>query len=147
MLRDDSGQDYERVLREGIRAAQDGSKNLAWTLLKQASQMRPHEVQPWLWMTETTDDPGEKEEYLERALALDPRNIAARRGLEKIRGENIKQPLFQPDEIDLIRETDEPVVAKSKETFSCLKAPFVCLFLPSWDYLFCVGCYCSPVTE
>jgi DNA-directed RNA polymerase subunit RPC12/RpoP len=140
MLRDDSGQDYERVLREGIRAAQDGSKNLAWTLLKQASQMRPHEVQPWLWMTETTDDPGEKEEYLERALALDPRNIAARRGLEKIRGENSKQPLFQPDEISLKRETDEPVVAKTKETFSCPNCGAPLEYLLQANALSCLHC-------
>ena len=140
MLRNDSGQDYERILQEGIRAAQDGSKNRAWSLLKQASQMRPFEAQPWLWLTETTEDPAEKEEYLERALALDPRNIAARRGLEKLRGESSKQPSFQADEINLRKKPEEPVIATAKETFLCPNCGAHMEFVLQTSALSCLHC-------
>ena len=69
-MRFTSSRNYESLLREGITAARNGSKNLAWTLLNQATQMMPLDPTPWLWLTETTDDLAEKIEYLEKPWRL-----------------------------------------------------------------------------
>ena len=72
---------FETLVRDGITASKNGNQRLAWSLLNQATQMNSYDPRPWLWLTETTDDLAEKCEYLEKAVAADPRNAAARRAL------------------------------------------------------------------
>ena len=55
---------YEALVRDGITAAKNGNRRLAWSLLNQATQMNSLDPRPWLWLTETTDDLKEKSEYL-----------------------------------------------------------------------------------
>lgn len=120
----DTSKDYNRILWEGIRAAKDGSKNLAWALLTQATKLNPSDATPWLWLTEATDDPLEKAECLEKALALNPRIVAAQRGLEKLRtarGYLGKSTVFNAEDVILKNQTDGTVVATAKDTFFCPK--------------------------
>jgi len=118
-MRFNSDRIYDSLLREGINAARNGSKNLAWTLLNQAAQMMPLDPTPWLWLTETTDDVAEKIEYLEKVLAADPRNLAARQGLAKLTGKKeVPQP-FSPDSVQPAQQSEDPALTKTKETFLC----------------------------
>jgi hypothetical protein len=118
-MRLNSSRHYEVLLREGINAAQNGSKNLAWSLLTQATKMNLLDATPWLWLTETTDDHAEKKEYLENALAADPRNFAARKGLAKLTGKRVESNNFSPDSLEQFTKAEGPTIAKSKETFLC----------------------------
>jgi len=116
-----SNRNYEVLLREGINAARNGSNNLAWSLLTQAAKMNLLDATPWLWLTETTDDPAEKIEYLENALAADPRNFDARRGLAKLNGKQVALNSFSPDSLEQVDKSEGPAIAKPKETFLCPK--------------------------
>lgn len=114
----DNSFDYERLVRDGINAAKDGNRRLAWSLLNQASDMNPLDPRPWLWLTETTEDLAEKKEYLEHALAADPRNYVARRGLAALSGRILADSPaavaeYQPS------TSGEPVFARSTQTFLC----------------------------
>ena len=86
---------FEDTLRDGITAAKNDSRKLARRLLERCTRMDPHDARPWLWLTEIADDPDEKREYLESALAADPNNILARRGLALLTGK-IKQEDLLP---------------------------------------------------
>ncbi len=146
----DPSKDYNTILWEGIRAAKDGSKNLAWVLLNQATQLNPFDATPWMWLTEATDDPVEKEEYLEKALALDPGNIAVRRGLEKIkikRGSLDEPPAFNADEVSHRTHTVDPVVASAKRIFSCPGCGGPMDFNLQTNTLTCLYCGLAQVVE
>jgi DNA-directed RNA polymerase subunit RPC12/RpoP len=119
--------------------------NLGWSLLNQAAQLNPNEAAPWLWLTETTEDLAEKEEYLEKALAAEPTNIAARRGLQKLRGEAVAQPSFQEVNTSLQRQAAEPVFARAKQTFLCPKCGASMEYDLQTNALSCL--YCGLVQE
>ncbi len=111
--------EFEDTLRDGITAAKNGSRRLAIRLLERANRMNPMDARPWLWLTETTDDPAEKRNYLEEALAVDPYNILARRGLALLDGK------LDPDELLPVGEGIAPrpeqgaVRAQTETTFAC----------------------------
>jgi DNA-directed RNA polymerase subunit RPC12/RpoP len=113
--------DYELILRDGINAAKIGNKNLAWSLLNQVAQMNPLDARPWIWLTEATDDHKEKREYLEQALAADPRNPIARRGLAALGVDIKQQPSPSMQDGVTVQASDEPILAQSKEIFLCPK--------------------------
>jgi len=115
----DSNRNYHNLLSEGIRAARDGSKNLAWTLLTQATKLNPVDATPWLWLTETTDDISEKIDYLEQALAADPRNFSARKGLAALKGQILDEREVTPDSSQSEQPGGKPAEVKPKETFMC----------------------------
>lgn len=77
---------FEDYLRDGISAAKSGNHSLAQTLLNRAIMVNSADARPYLWLSATTDDPAEQQEYLERAVAADPYNSAARRGLAMLTG-------------------------------------------------------------
>jgi DNA-directed RNA polymerase subunit RPC12/RpoP len=147
MMRNNS-RSYHSLLREGILAAQVGNKNLAWSLLNQAAQMNPMDGTPWLWLTETTDDLQEKQGYLENALAADPNNPAARRGLAKLRGEaSVEQENFSPDALEQARPSEEPVPAKAREVFNCPQCGGNLAFDIQNNKLTCQHCGYATITE
>jgi len=116
----DINRSYDSLIREGIAAAQRGNKNLAWSLLNQAAHMNPSDATPWLWLAETTDDPDEKKDYLEQALAADPENPEVRRGLARLSGKGIASgKVFSLDQFAQVQQSEEPVIAQVKETFLC----------------------------
>jgi DNA-directed RNA polymerase subunit RPC12/RpoP len=139
-MRFDSSRNYYDLLREGITAARNGNKNLAWSLLNNAAQMNPLDATPWLWLTETTDDLEEKKEYLEQALAADPRNYAARRGLARLAGDQVFSEEFSPDSLEPIKQTEDPVLARTKGAFLCPKCGAHMEFNLQANALACLYC-------
>ncbi|GAB4506031.1 MAG: hypothetical protein Kow00123_01690 [Anaerolineales bacterium] len=73
---------YADYLEQGIRAAESGQKARARRLLAQAAALRPDRKDAWLWLAGIATDPRESVEYLQRVLAIDPGDEAAREGLE-----------------------------------------------------------------
>jgi Zn finger protein HypA/HybF involved in hydrogenase expression len=116
----DTNRSFDSLLREGIAAVQRGNKNLAWSLLTQAARMDPSDANPWLWLAKTTDEQDEKRDYLEQALAADPENPLARRGLDWINGKHAESgEVFLPDRFKQPQGSGEPVNAQVMETFIC----------------------------
>ncbi len=111
--------EYEDTLRSGITAAKNGSKRLARRLLERAADMRAGDARPWLWLTEITDDPDEKRHCLEQAVAIDPYNAAARRGLALLTGKLQADEILPQGESVQPSQSDEPVQAKTKQSFAC----------------------------
>lgn len=77
---------FEEYLRDGITAAKAGQRKLAELLLNRALYIRSNDARPYIWLSSTTDDPHEQIEYLEKAVAIEPGNAAARRGLAQLKG-------------------------------------------------------------
>jgi tetratricopeptide (TPR) repeat protein len=77
--------DAETLLRQGIAALRD-EKDVArgHDLLLQALRQNPQLDEGWLWLSRTIGDPAKKRQCLERALAINPDNAAARAYLQKL---------------------------------------------------------------
>lgn len=73
--------DHERLLAQGVAALRAGEQARARDLLKAAVRANPHDAQGWLWLSGALDEPALQRECLQRALAIDPQNQAARQGL------------------------------------------------------------------
>jgi len=74
-------QRFESGLNAGIAAVKGGEMKQARKLLTKAVEMIPTDPRPWIWLSGTTQYPHEQRDYLENALAADPNNAHARRGL------------------------------------------------------------------
>ncbi len=103
-----SHQNYEDLVREGILAAKTDRPALAQRLLLQAARLRPQDSRPWLWLSQTTEDLYERREYLERAVAAEPGNTAARRGLAILNGQLDAQDLLPEGQGVAARSPQEP---------------------------------------
>jgi DNA-directed RNA polymerase subunit RPC12/RpoP len=85
-LYSDRDRQFEEYLRDGISAAKSGNRKMAQSFLNRALYLNSSDARPYLWLSSTTDDPKEQREYLEKAVALEPTNVAARRGLAMLNG-------------------------------------------------------------
>jgi len=77
---------FEEYLRDGITAARSGNRKLAQILLNRSLVINKWDARPYIWLSATTDDPDEQREYLEQAVAVEPSNVSARRGLAMLTG-------------------------------------------------------------
>lgn len=111
--------DFDVLLRDGVTAVKIGSRRLAQSLLNQATMLNPLDARPWLWLTETTDDPAEKQAYLEKAVSANPGNAAARRGLAVLTGKLDPSSMLSLGESVQVQESAQPEDAQAKETFLC----------------------------
>ncbi len=84
--------EYEQLIHDGIIAAKNGNFTMAKKLLDQAALINSADARIWIWLSATTNDLQERRTYLERAVASDPSNTTAKRGLllinEKLAGEH-----------------------------------------------------------
>lgn len=78
---------FEDLLRDGITALKGGDRNLASRLLNRAMLVNAADARPWLWLSGTTDDRMEQLQMLEKAIAADPGNPTAARGLAMLRAQ------------------------------------------------------------
>jgi hypothetical protein len=76
-----SNREFEQLIQDGIIAVKNGNRSLAKKLLDQAALINSADARIWIWLSATTDDLQERRTYLERAVALDPSNATAKRGL------------------------------------------------------------------
>jgi tetratricopeptide (TPR) repeat protein len=76
-----SNDDIEQLLREGIAALKAGDNARARDLLGQAIRHNPRDERLWLWLSGALETDAERRQCLERVLALNPNNAAARNGL------------------------------------------------------------------
>jgi hypothetical protein len=67
-----------------MAALRAGDRARARELLAAAVRANPHSAQAWLWLSGTLDDPDRQRECLNRALAIDPNNVAAQQGLDAL---------------------------------------------------------------
>ena len=72
------------LLNQGITALKAGRKAEARALLARLLQQDPRDEQAWLWLSGAVETDEERRRCLERALALNPGNQAARRGLARL---------------------------------------------------------------
>jgi len=68
-------------LQKGINAAKAGRMEEAVEFLKDAIIEEPQNADVWVWISAIIDDLDKQEIFLEKALAIDPHNIPAQRGL------------------------------------------------------------------
>ncbi|MBN2549839.1 MAG: hypothetical protein JXB15_11815 [Anaerolineales bacterium] len=130
---------FEEVLRDGVTAAKSGQRSLAARLLTRATLLNPMDARPYLWLSATTDDPKEQREYLEQAVARDPTNVAARRGLALLTGK-IDQSRLMPEGAGMLaREGNEDVEAHA-QTFLCPKCGGHMSFSVTLGLLSCEYC-------
>jgi DNA-directed RNA polymerase subunit RPC12/RpoP len=110
---------FEQIVNTGIAAVKGGDFDQARQLLSSAVAMDPTDARPWLWLSATTNELAEQRNFLEYALAADPNNGAARRGLvllsEKIRD----QIVLAEGESIAPRSSQEPENAETERTFIC----------------------------
>ena len=110
---------YHQTLLSGIAAAKSGNLEQARTLLQKASEMKPSDPQPWLWLSSTTEDLAERRHYLEYALAADPNNSAARRGLVFLSDKLDKSRVLDEGQSVEVKAADQPLETNSERVFEC----------------------------
>ena len=109
---------FREYLRDGITAVKTGQLKLAFSLLNRAIYLNGSNAQPYVWLLATTEDPQEQLEYLEKAVALDPTNVAARRGLAVLKGK-IDLAKLVPEGLERdVALAPEPIEAQS-QSFQC----------------------------
>lgn len=143
----DPQRNFNMLLLDGITAVKNGNNTVAWSLLTQATQINPLDARPWLWLTETTDDPDEKREYLEQAVAADPTNVAARRGLALLIGKLDKSKVLAEGEGVEVQPSTDPTQSQTAETFLCPKCGAHMEFNIHNNKLTCLYCGHAKETE
>lgn len=131
---------YQRTLQAGIAAVKGKDFVEARLLLRKAAEMKPTDPQPWLWLSATTQDPKEQKEYLEYALAADPHNGAARRGLAILSGKLDRSRLLAEGETVQARQPKEPLEAKAERVFRCENCGGRMRYEISKQWLVCEHC-------
>ena len=71
-------------LQQGIEAAQQGDRERAYQLIRQAILEDSQHAPAWYYMSFLLDDPERQREYLEWALKLDPNYAEARTALDQL---------------------------------------------------------------
>lgn len=142
-----SGNEYENLVREGINAARAGNRTTARRLLFRAISENPNDSHVWLWLSATTEDPRERRDMLEKAVAANPSNQAALTGLAFLNsGKNSSTPelLFTPDrhpseDLPVFNPDDGPAPAETI-TFDCSQCGGRMAYDPSSRRLVCESC-------
>ena len=76
-----------RLLRQAQNTAEQNKRAAAEQLFRQLTAEEPEIAAAWVGLGEMVTEPAEQRHAFERALALDPENYGARRGLAELNGE------------------------------------------------------------
>jgi DNA-directed RNA polymerase subunit RPC12/RpoP len=131
---------YEQTVNAGIAAVKGGDFDQARMLLNKATEMKPGDTMPWLWLSAATEDPVEKRDFLEHALAADPGNAAARHGLVLLSDKLDRSRLLEEGETVQLQQTGEPEEARSAEVFCCPTCGGRLNYDPDRQGLLCSSC-------
>lgn len=110
--------EFEQLIQDGIIAVKNGNRSLAKKLLDQAALINSADARIWIWLSATTDDLEERRTYLERAVAIEPSNAAAKRGLLMITEKLDKSRLMPEGASFISQEPSSPQEAVFK-TYTC----------------------------
>ncbi len=110
---------YAMMVAAGIAAVRSNEMEQARRLLSKAAALRPTDPTPWLWLSATTQDPAEQREYLESALAADPNNGAARRGLVMLSRKLDNETVLPEGAAPPPQAEHTPQDAAPRETYLC----------------------------
>lgn len=69
---------------DGVTALHSGDKSGARTLLNEAVQLDPSSEEAWLWLSRVVETNADWLHCLERVLAINPENAAAKHGLKML---------------------------------------------------------------
>ena len=138
-LQDRTEQRYEELLRGGISAAKTGRHGVAYRLLNRALLINPHDARPYIWLSATTEDQEEQRGYLEKAVVIDPGNVAARRGLAVLKGKVDRTRLLAEGEQPAPRNPLEPEQVET-QAFICPNCGGRMRFEPQAGQLTCEYC-------
>jgi hypothetical protein len=106
--------EFEQLIQDGIIAVKNGNLTMAKKLLHQAALINSVDPRIWIWLSATTEDLEERKDYLERAVASDPSNAAAKRGLLMINGQLDKSKMM-PEGASFNPETYAPSQQETPE--------------------------------
>lgn len=73
----DKAAEAANFLRDGIRAAQSGSRAAARTALLRAAELDPQSESAWMWLSSISEYPEELLAFLTNVLEINPRNARA----------------------------------------------------------------------
>jgi DNA-directed RNA polymerase subunit RPC12/RpoP len=135
--RRDAAKDLVRVGRAALKA---GERDRARQLLLQATDYDRDNSAAWLWLSATTDDLSQQKQYLEWAVAADPNNVAARRGLGILTGKIRTEDLAPEGQAATPQPPAEPEPASAAQTFNCPKCGAHLRFDPTNQDLRCDNC-------
>lgn len=110
---------FEEYLRDGIMAVKNGDRKLAQVILNRALLLDKSDARPYVWLSATTDDPDEQREYLETAIAVEPQNAAARRGLALLTGKIDESRMAQHGNTGTAPPLAEESRQAQAQTFEC----------------------------
>jgi DNA-directed RNA polymerase subunit RPC12/RpoP len=110
--------EFEQHIQDAIIAIKNGNRSLGKRLLDQAALINNADARVWIWLSATTDDLQERRTYLENAVALDPSNATAKRGLLMITEKLDQKRLMNEGEAYIPQETSAPDEAVIK-TYPC----------------------------
>lgn len=137
----------EDLYLHGRTALKNGERARAKQLLQQAVDYDRNHSDAWLWLSATTDDPHEQKKYLEWAIAANPGNAAAKRGLGLVTGKINQADLVKQGEGVAPRQPQEPEVVSARRDFKCLKCGGELRFDPELIDLKCEHCGYVEVVE
>jgi hypothetical protein len=137
----------EERFRLGRIAVKEGRLAEARAYLLKAVEIDQHHSDAWLWLSATTRDAQEQKKYLEWAVAANPANPEARRGLAILQGRlnaNAVKPIGAEVEP---RQPTEPEAAVVEQTFNCPQCGGVMRYDPQTTDLKCERCGHIQVVE
>ena len=102
-------------LQKGINAAKTGQMQNALEFLKDAIIEEPQNADVWVWIAAIIDDLDKQEVFLEKALALDPDNVPAQRGMAYLKDRKRNKAGHQGDHLS---DYTHPISPFSKSEIS-----------------------------
>jgi DNA-directed RNA polymerase subunit RPC12/RpoP len=139
-LTDSQDQEYEQILREGITADRAGHREQARKLLEKALELNKFDARPWVWLSATTDDSEKRREYLEYAVAADPSDATARRGLVLLSEKLDKSRLVPEGQTVEPHHHTQPEEARPVQAFLCPQCGGRMRYSPGQGSLVCENC-------
>lgn len=110
--------ELEQLIQDGIIAIKNGNHSLAKRLLDQAALINSTDPRIWIWLSATTDDLQERRNYLERAVALDPSNATAKRGLMMVI-DKLDKTRLMPEGASYVPQEEPPPQEATSKTYKC----------------------------
>lgn len=116
-------------LQHAITLIKSGDTKTGKQLLSQLLRTDPLNETAWLWLAHVVDSPKQRQECLERVLAINPHNPNARRGLATLNGSTSGSPPPQddqpqpPDQLIPLAEGTATLPAQSTETLPQKEEP------------------------